>query len=494
MFVGAATAAAAAAALFAWWRRRDRIPPALSYGTAGFRAPHWLLDVAMERVGMVAALRSRSSGGIATGVMVTASHNPIRDNGCKIVDGDGGMLAMEWEGRAERVARCRESELEAVIDSFQAPPMRGVVVVGHDTRPHSARLARLVKRGIERCGCDVVDVGMVTTPHLHHCVASHNQGLMGGYFENLLEEAAGKKEEEVLWVDCAGGVGAMTVNRLSGGTRLRAFNQPGQVELNAFCGAEYVQKEKKAPLNDVVGKKCCSIDGDADRLVYYYHRENSEFRVLDGDKIAALCTTFLKEELPAHHKIGVVQTAYANGASTAYLRSLKDVQVVVTKTGVKHLHHAALDFDVGVYFEANGHGTILFNNATVSSALSKLANQYVGDAVADALLVEKILERKNWSLEDWDSIYEDLPSKQIKVAVQDRTKLKPNHNETRLVEPKSLQDAIDSLVRQVDGGRAFVRPSGTEDVVRIYAEAPTQALADQLALDCKLAVQRCETQ
>ena len=31
-------------------------------------------------------------------------------------------------------------------------------------------------------------------------------------------------------------------------------------------------------------------------------------------------------------------------------------------TGVKHLHHKALDFDIGVYFEANGHGTIVFSD------------------------------------------------------------------------------------------------------------------------------------
>lgn len=34
------------------------------------------------------------------------------------------------------------------------------------------------------------------------------------------------------------------------------------------------------------------------------------------------------------------------------------VTVRCTKTGVKHLHHAAQEFDIGVYFEANGHGTV----------------------------------------------------------------------------------------------------------------------------------------
>lgn len=35
-------------------------------------------------------------------------------------------------------------------------------------------------------------------------------------------------------------------------------------------------------------------------------------------------------------------------------------------TGVKHLHHKALEFDIGVYFEANGHGTIVFKDSAVS--------------------------------------------------------------------------------------------------------------------------------
>lgn len=30
-------------------------------------------------------------------------------------------------------------------------------------------------------------------------------------------------------------------------------------------------------------------------------------------------------------------------------------------TGVKHLHHAAIEYDIGIYFEANGHGTVVFS-------------------------------------------------------------------------------------------------------------------------------------
>ena len=60
----------------------------------------------------------------------------------------------------------------------------------------------------------------------------------------------------------------------------------------------------------------------------------------------------------------VVQTAYANGSSTAYLHT-KGIPVVCVPTGVKHLHKRAEDFDVGVYFEANGHGTVLFSDSAM---------------------------------------------------------------------------------------------------------------------------------
>lgn len=150
------------------------------------------------------------------------------------------------------------------------------------------------------------------------------------------------------------------------------------------------------------GPRCLSFDGDADRIVFFYAQSGTgAFSLLDGDKIACLCAAELKALLLAVSKqtqpaapapapvpnsgvsseeppafvlpgygpvtLGVVQTAYANGASTAYLRAElggppgPPVEVVCTKTGVKYLHKAAEEFDIGVYYEANGHGTVLFH-------------------------------------------------------------------------------------------------------------------------------------
>ena len=69
-----------------------------------------------------------------------------------------------------------------------------------------------------------------------------------------------------------------------------------------------------------------------------------------------------------------------------------------------------------------------------------------------------------------------------------RGALTTTDDETRLVAPAALQSALDDVMAAVPQGRCFVRPSGTEDVVRVYAEAATQADADALALKTAQAV------
>ena len=77
---------------------------------------------------------------------------------------------------------------------------------------------------------------------------------------------------------------------------------------------------------------------------------------------------------------------------------------------------------------------------------------------------------------------QNLPSRQTKLAVADRTALRVSADETRALEPAALQVELDRLACTFEQGRCFVRPSGTEDVVRVYAEAATQAEADELAV------------
>jgi phosphoacetylglucosamine mutase len=114
-------------------------------------------------------------------------------------------------------------------------------------------------------------------------------------------------------------------------------------------------------------------------------------------------------------------------------------------------------------------------------ALRKVCNQAVGDAVSMLFAVVGVMGVQSLSVEDWDALYSDLPCVQAKVSVPDRKKAVPNASETRLVEPESLQNKIDALVKQYPQARSFVRPSGTEDIIRVYAEAASPEDAQSLA-------------
>ena len=147
-------------------------------------------------------------------------------------------------------------------------------------------------------------------------------------------------------VDCANGVGAFAAEKLAEylGDSLPFILEntdtttPGV--LNHSCGADFVKTQQKAPPSLAgrikPGQRACSLDGDADRLMYYYVDENGAFAMLDGDKIAALVAAFIVDlvklaGLSSDVKVGVVQTAYANGASTKYLSEVSMCPFVMGK-------------------------------------------------------------------------------------------------------------------------------------------------------------------
>jgi phosphoacetylglucosamine mutase len=88
-------------------------------------------------------------------------------------------------------------------------------------------------------------------------------------------------------------------------------------------------------------------------------------------------------------------------------------------------------------------------------------------------------------MDDWHDIYTDLPSKQLKVPVARKDHIICASDEMTVVEPAALQQALnDAMATCGSMSRCFVRPSGTENVVRVYAESSTKEQADSLAAAC----------
>ncbi|KAH9398665.1 Phosphoglucomutase-3 [Tyrophagus putrescentiae] len=450
----------------------------IQYGTSGFRQNADHLPHVAFRVGIFATLRARFTKA-TIGAIITASHNPEQDNGIKLIDPSGGMLDEGWESIVTELAN------------------------------------------VPAAGGSATNFGLLTTPQLHYIVRCVNtDGLYGvaseeGYYNKLasaylrLTELTGQSAnyQPHVVVDAANGVGALQLAKLAPLLKAKlTFDivHDANGVLNYQCGADFVKVNQREPQSVQPlkpGQRYASFDGDADRIIYYYQNsKDGKFRMLDGDKIAVLIAKYLKETLTkaqlADVKVSIVQTAYANGSSTIYMRDVLQMDTFCVPTGVKHLHRKAEHCQIGVYFEANGHGTILFSNEVnerIKQSSSNvyaqqlmhfidLVNETVGDAISDMLIVESILNSLALTIEEWDELYTDLPNRLLKQEVKDRNAITTTDAERKCVTPAGLQAAIDQVVATFGTkARSFVRPSGTEDVVRIYAEADTQDAADLLA-------------
>ncbi|XP_064548402.1 phosphoacetylglucosamine mutase [Drosophila montana] len=507
----------------------------IQYGTAGFRGKAEFLDSVMFRMGVLATLRSRFREGAVIGVMITASHNPEPDNGVKLIDPKGEMLEASWETIATDLVNVSDQDLEQHVakiikDNQIDVTSSSYVYVGMDNRYHSPRLLKAVADGVIALKGNVREFGIVTTPMMHFFVVAANTKEVYGkpteesYYEKLISAFEKLRNGQLengnyrnhLIFDGANGVGARKmlqfIKRMNKSLDVTVINQGiGNGKINEQCGADHVKVQQRPPVSMPIVEpytRCVSVDGDADRVVYFFSDETGTFKLLDGDRIATLVAGYLMDLIKSCEldlRLGLVQTAYANGASTDYIVNELKVPVSCVPTGVKHLHHKALEYDIGIYFEANGHGTIVFSDnakQTIGEAAKTkpsaetlllvidLINETVGDAISDMLLVETILNHKGWDVKDWISSYTDLPNQQLKIQVQDRNVIETADAERVCIKPEGLQDEINKVVSNYKRGRAFVRPSGTEDVVRVYAEASTKENTQQLAYEVGRLVQK----
>ncbi|CAD8186336.1 unnamed protein product [Paramecium pentaurelia] len=476
----------------------------LTYGTSGFREESKYLKFVGWRVGIFIGQMSKNTT-LKLGVMITASHNKIIDNGFKIVPPKGGMLSIEEEQNIEIFYKSEEIvQSETQYDT-------GIVYVGRDTRPSSESLCQIVLDGIKEAGAIGINLGIVTTPQCAFLVYATNLGLVNQiesnqqffveYFCNIFLQLIKNPIKGTLVIDGAEGVGGIWIKyfqeKLANVLTIQRINYGDEPHLlNDGCGSEFVQKEKKLPKNFVYDPnyRYASLDGDADRLVYYYFEQN-KLQIIEGDRFAILFAMYIKQQLQKKPdlklSIGIIQTAYANSASTKYITENLGIYAKYAPTGVKYLHRVAHEFDIGIYFEANGHGAVIYKDHVLSQLKEfelfelelflKLSNQAVGDAIINILMTEFLLNKLEITIQDWLLIYQDYPALSTKLYVKNKQIIKTNYEETSLIEPIDLKQKVDEIMSKYDNSyRTCIRPSGTENVVRIHSEGPQVEIVKEI--------------
>ena len=186
-----------------------------------------------------------------------------------------------------------------------------------------------------------------------------------------------------------------------------------------------------------------AYDGDGDRVLAV----DAEGRLQDGDDLIALIATDLdrRRELQG----GVAVTVMTNFGFLTTMREA-GIEVAQTKVGDRYVIEALLERDWRLGGEQSGH--IVWTEFTPT-----------GDGIAASLLVLRALGGRRL---DQVEPFERLPQRLENVRVADRVAIEG---------AKELWSAVDDENSKLDGrGRVLVRPSGTEPLVRVMVEAPSE--------------------
>jgi phosphoglucosamine mutase len=406
---------------------------------------------------------------------------------------------------------------------------RPTVVVGRDTRVSGPMLQAALSAGVCSAGGDVVRAGVIPTPavafltvHLGAQVgvaisASHNppedngiklfsgQGMklpdeaeeaierlvregddarpegpavgrvsdarqaIDRYLDHLTAAAETPLEDMRLVVDCAWGaayrLAPEVLRRL--GAEVHAINDRPQGErINVACGATHpgVVAGVVRRLGADAG---VTHDGDADRALFADARGN----LIDGDQIIAACALAMKEEgrLP---KDIVVVTVMANLGLRRALEAA-GITVAETQVGDRFVLEEMLRTGAGLGGEQSGH-VIFLDQATT------------GDGLLTAVRFLSLAARQGRTMEELASAMERFPQVLENVRVPDPAGAAASPAVAAAVE--AVREALG------DRGRALIRPSGTEPVVRIMVEAESEEEARRQANALAEAVARSPSQ
>jgi phosphoglucosamine mutase len=358
--------------------------------------------------------------------VISASHNPYRDNGIKLFGGDGFKLS---DGQ--------EREIEAALDRWRPGDAAVEAAAAREMRGSAAPPA---------IGC-IRELRGAEEDYLRELHAR---------FASL--SLAGTK----VALDCANGatcgVAPEIFRRLGAEVSVLADTPDGR-NINDGCGSTHI--DRLVELMKAGGRDVgFAFDGDGDRVLAV----DRDGEVVDGDELLALIALHLHDEGRLTGG-GVAVTVMSNfGFHAAMERA--GIAVVSTSVGDRY-----------VLEELRGRGWTL--GGEQSGHIIEMGFNRSGDGIASALLTLEALNGVDLSSRD---AMQKLPQRLTNVPVADAG---------RLSRCEAVRQETREAERRLRGrGRVLVRASGTEPLVRVMVEAPSEQEAEEVCDRIAALVQR----
>ena len=385
------------------------------------------------------------------------------------------------------------------------PEGRRRALVGRDTRVSGDFLASALSAGMSAGGFDVIDAGIIPTPGVAYLTsvlnvemgavisASHNPMPDNGikffargwdrptgagvgrvshdqttatnlYIDHLVATIAPLNDDKTqpkplkglkIVADCANGatsVVAPEALRRAGADVIVINASPDGYNINKNAGSthpEQLQAMVKAT-DAVMG---VAFDGDADRCLAV----DEDGNMINGDQIMGILARAKQREGKLNHDTLVVTVMSNLGLKLA----LKDMGIKTVETGVgdRYVLEEMLKGDYSLGGEQSGH---VINREFATT----------GDGTLTALILCNEVVKSGKSLKELAADFPQLPQTLINV---------PNVDKKAAAANKRIQEAVAHEEQLLgDSGRVLLRPSGTEPLVRVMAEAATQAYADEV--------------
>lgn len=336
--------------------------------------------------------------------MISASHNPMPDNGIKLFAAGGHKLP-----------DALEDEIEARLAEQTA-------------RPTGAEIGR------------VRDVPDAVQRYVDHLLAAAPQSLTG----------------LKVVVDCANGAAAVAAPEAyrQAGAEVVAINaEPDGININEGVGSTHIDGLREA-VRQHGADLGIAHDGDADRCLAV----DADGAVVDGDQIMAVLALALQE-----------RGELADSTLVATVMSNLGLHLAMREHGIKVRTTAVGDRYVLEELRANGYSL----GGEQSGHIVLPAFATTGDGLLTALRLMGRVRETGASLASLAQVMRRLPQVLVNVPVVDK--------EAAVAAPEVTSAVADAEAELGENGRVLLRPSGTERLVRVMVEAPSEELAQRVA-------------